>query len=308
MPKDSYTYGETKTEPKIIEQKVTGTPVYTYYRINEDGTETQLDSAPTTAGTYRLVVTISMASTAGIQTAEAITDTTYFQILKAVPTVGTSPIASDLKYGQTLADSKLTGGEALVNSKAIDGTFSWDGGTTTKPGIGMIKCAVIFTPVDTDNIETVKIQVSVTIGKRDVTKPAKPTLISNTDTGIAVQSVTGQEYSIDNGENWQTSGAFGGLTVGMEYNIMTRIAETTTTTVSDASAALVVKAGAVLGDIDGDGKINASDALQALRHSVQEITLEKSPFTRGDVTRDDKINESDALQILRYSVREIDQF
>lgn len=63
-----------------------------------------------------------------------------------------------------------------------------------------------------------------------------------------------------------------------------------------------------LGDIDEDDKINASDALQALRHSVKEITLEGDAFTRGDVTKDKTINASDALQILRYSVKEIDRF
>lgn len=63
-----------------------------------------------------------------------------------------------------------------------------------------------------------------------------------------------------------------------------------------------------LGDINADKAINASDALQALRHSVGEIKLEGDAFTRGDVTKDKKINASDALQILRYSVKEITSF
>ncbi len=65
-----------------------------------------------------------------------------------------------------------------------------------------------------------------------------------------------------------------------------------------------------MGNIDGDknDSINASDALMALRHSVEEITLEGDAFTRGDVTYDGKINASDALQILRFSVKEIDKF
>ena len=63
-----------------------------------------------------------------------------------------------------------------------------------------------------------------------------------------------------------------------------------------------------LGDINADKAINASDALQALRHSVGEIKLEGDSFTRGDVTKDTFINASDALQILRYSVKEITRF
>lgn len=63
-----------------------------------------------------------------------------------------------------------------------------------------------------------------------------------------------------------------------------------------------------LGDVDNDGNINASDALQDLRHSVNEIQLLGTAFSAGDVTKDGTINASDALQILRYSVGEIRSF
>ena len=63
-----------------------------------------------------------------------------------------------------------------------------------------------------------------------------------------------------------------------------------------------------LGDVNNDGNINASDALQDLRHSVNEIQLAGTEFSAGDVTKDGKINASDALQILRYSVSEITSF
>lgn len=64
----------------------------------------------------------------------------------------------------------------------------------------------------------------------------------------------------------------------------------------------------LLGDVNRDKAINASDALQSLRHSVKEIELKDSDFTRGDVNRDTIVNASDALQILRYSVKEINNF
>lgn len=64
----------------------------------------------------------------------------------------------------------------------------------------------------------------------------------------------------------------------------------------------------VVGDIDANQQINASDALMALRHSVKEINLKGSAFTRGDTTFDDDVDAQDALQILRYSVKEIDHF
>lgn len=64
----------------------------------------------------------------------------------------------------------------------------------------------------------------------------------------------------------------------------------------------------MLGDINQDGSINASDALLALRHAVKEIVLSGDQFIRADVTKDNVVNASDALQILRYSVKEITAF
>ena len=62
------------------------------------------------------------------------------------------------------------------------------------------------------------------------------------------------------------------------------------------------------GDISGDGRVDASDALLALQHSVNLIRLEGDKVTAGDVTGDGVIDASDALCILQYSVNLIDRF
>ena len=56
------------------------------------------------------------------------------------------------------------------------------------------------------------------------------------------------------------------------------------------------------GNIDGDDKITAADALKVLRASVklEELTEEQAYF--ADVNGDNKIDSSDSLSILRYSV------
>ena len=63
-----------------------------------------------------------------------------------------------------------------------------------------------------------------------------------------------------------------------------------------------------LGDINGDGKIDASDALLCLQHSVQLTTLTDNAAKAADVTRDGTIDASDALKILQYSVGLVKEF
>ena len=80
----------------------------------------------------------------------------------------------------------------------------------------------------------------VTPGKTTPAKPAAPVLDKKTDTTITVKTVAGQEYSIDGGKTWQTSGTFTGLTPETEYSIVTKITATGTANESPVSDALKV--------------------------------------------------------------------
>ena len=62
------------------------------------------------------------------------------------------------------------------------------------------------------------------------------------------------------------------------------------------------------GDVNGDKKINSSDALQVLRHSVGSVSLKGDYLKAADVSGDGKVNSSDALLILNYSVGKISRF
>ena len=58
----------------------------------------------------------------------------------------------------------------------------------------------------------------------------------------------------------------------------------------------------LLGDINLDGKITASDARLALRYSVKLDTLTNEQKVAANVNRDKTINAADARTILRASV------
>lgn len=62
------------------------------------------------------------------------------------------------------------------------------------------------------------------------------------------------------------------------------------------------------GNINNNENIDASDALLALQHSVQLITLSGRGLSAADVSGDGKVNASDALLILQYSVNLIEKF
>lgn len=63
-----------------------------------------------------------------------------------------------------------------------------------------------------------------------------------------------------------------------------------------------------LGDINANTRINATDALLALQHSVELITLTEKQFDAADVDASGTVNATDALYILQYSVERINQF
>lgn len=65
---------------------------------------------------------------------------------------------------------------------------------------------------------------------------------------------------------------------------------------------------AVLGDVNDDKLVNASDALLVLKHAAKLIQLDATQSATADVTKEGTINASDALQILKYAAKLIDSF
>jgi uncharacterized protein YjdB len=83
----------------------------------------------------------------------------------------------------------------------------------------------------------------------------------------------------------------------------TTITATTVDGGYSAEIKIIVTAAAQLGDVNGDGYIDAADALLCLRASVGLITLTPEQEAAADVNHDSLIDAGDAILILRYDAR-----
>lgn len=151
----------------------------TVYYTGINGTDyAKSTTAPTNAGTYQ--VTADVAENDDYAATSGLVLGSYTIAKAAVPTL-TWPAAADITYGQTLADSALTGGSAL-------GTFTWTDGTVA-PNVGAGGYWVTFTPSNStlQNYETIT----------DTTKLVSVTVTKATATGVdnTYQVKTYLEYS-----------------------------------------------------------------------------------------------------------------
>lgn len=80
----------------------------------------------------------------------------------------------------------------------------------------------------------------------------------------------------------------------------------TVTGVSDDVTIIVTSV--LKGDVDGDGKVNSTDALQALYISTGRLTPDLYQLLAGDVDANGAVNSSDSLNILYFSTGRITQF
>ena len=62
------------------------------------------------------------------------------------------------------------------------------------------------------------------------------------------------------------------------------------------------------GDVDGDGKVSATDALEVLKSVVGKVTLTDHQFKAADTDGNGKADAADALNILKKVVGKIDKF
>jgi hypothetical protein len=117
---------------------------------------------------------------------------------KATPTVSAWPAASAITYGQTLASSILTDGNA-----SVPGAFAWTT-TGTVPNSGLQSGSVTFTPTDATDYSTPTHTVMLTVN---------PAILTVTATNVSVavnQAIPNLTYGIAGYVNGDTSSVLSG--------------------------------------------------------------------------------------------------
>jgi hypothetical protein len=104
------------------------------------------------SGTYAIQVT-----RAADVNYNARTDTFTITMIKAMPTLTTTPVASNVLLGDALSTSSLTGGVA-----SITGSFAWTNPSLVLPE-GSSTASVTFTPAASGNYSNLVFSVSVTV-------------------------------------------------------------------------------------------------------------------------------------------------
>lgn len=148
-------------------------------------------------------------------TVPAITTVTYAPAsdtptTKTDPVITANPTASPITYGQTLADSTLSGGEV-----SVEGTFAWKNHAAA-PQVSdsnSTEYEVIFTPTDTDHYNTVTRKVKLKVNPKGIAanvadipdqpytgRQIKPT-VTVTDATGDVTLTEGTDYTVTYGTN-----------------------------------------------------------------------------------------------------------
>ena len=127
---------------------VTTVPTNLTVNLTYNGT----GNAPTNAGSYAVVGIISDTNYQG-----SVTNTLV--INPAIPTIITLPTAGAITYGQTLANSTLSGGAA-----STAGSFAFTT-PTIAPNAGITNVSVTFTPTDTNDYTTTNAKVLVVVNQ-----------------------------------------------------------------------------------------------------------------------------------------------
>jgi hypothetical protein len=159
--------------------------------------------------------------------------------------IGTPTITGNAIFGQTLTaiTTSLSSTPIIPNLGAF--SYQWRRGTTNISGA----TNSTYVLVQADIGQQINVQVTaanctgtatsanttIITKAHNTTVPPAPTLASKTAQSITLTTVSGYEYNIGGGSNFQSSPTFNGLTPNTSYTFTQRIAETATHLASSAS-------------------------------------------------------------------------
>lgn len=92
------------------------------------------------------------------------------------------------------------------------------------------------------------------------------------------------------------------LVVIMGMLVLSAAALTNTTDQVVPVGGQIADTSVVLGDVNNDGTVNGSDAMQVLRHALQIVTLSDNQLAAADCNGDGVVDVVDALIIMRYCI------
>ncbi|MCH5288035.1 MAG: hypothetical protein J1E43_11515, partial [Christensenellaceae bacterium] len=114
-------------------------------------------------------------------------------INKATPLIVVKPTVSEIRYGQSLRESALSGGEAQHPTAGVNvpGAFAWekDSAIPTVPEAAAVGYAVTFTPGDTKNYNAVTTMVTLPVNKVNPTMMKEPEPKGGVYNGVAQELV-----------------------------------------------------------------------------------------------------------------------
>lgn len=142
--------------------------------------------------------------------------------VKITPQIVTLPGAAPITYGQSLADSIISGGSVKALGNAIPGTFTWKT-PETKPGVSDSRSTeydILFTPQDTVSYTTVEGKITLPVEKAANT-PNTPAASVSVEFGTAKV----KQVPLPEGWSWRPEDVEKDLTAGGSTQAIARYAD-----------------------------------------------------------------------------------
>jgi len=170
------------------------------------------------------------------------TEESYSSAVSAAAEITTDKSATDAPSAPAMAgrtDTSITLEEIGGAEYSMDNGETWQDSPIFSGLSPNISYSFVARIKETESAyaSAVSAASEITTDKSATDAPSAPAMAGRTDTSITLEEIDGAEYSMDNGETWQDSPVFSGLSPNTSYSFVARIKETEDSYASDISAA-----------------------------------------------------------------------